>query len=76
MDMSRNAQRAHLALAAWYAAEDRARELERCVRDASLRRESDGTPVSLPLLREMLRARADADLLLREAATLPARSHA
>lgn len=66
------------ALAAWYSADDHAREIERRVREASHRREADGTPVPQDLLREMLRARSEANALLREAIALanpPARAH-
>lgn len=61
------------ALAAWHAADDRAREVERRVRDASRQRELDGTPVPEEMLRELLRSRAEANALLREAVAL---SHA
>lgn len=58
------------ALAAWYAADDRARDLEQRVRDASLTRETLGTPVSAELLREMVRARGEANALLRDVVAL------
>lgn len=55
------------ALAAWHAADDLAREVERRVRLASQRRDEDGTPVPEDLLRDLLRARAEANARLREA---------
>jgi hypothetical protein len=60
-------RRLRSALAAWYAADGRARDLETRVHQASLQREADGTPVCRELLREMLRARDEANVLLRAA---------
>jgi hypothetical protein len=58
---------ASAALRAWHEADDRAHEVERRVREASLAREAHGIPIPEGLLHELLRTRAEANTRLRSA---------